>query len=45
VLLKKIAERARIAVEQLLLRLPIPTVVGNVDYLRFQRELVRIAAV
>ena len=41
-LFKKIVDCARLATEQLRLRLPIPTVVGNVDYLRFQDELLRI---
>ena len=41
-LFKKIVDRVRLVAEQLRLRLPIPTVIGNVDFLRFEKELVRI---
>ena len=41
-LFKKIVDRVRLVAEQLRLRLPIPTVVGNVDHFRFEKELVRI---
>ena len=43
--LKKVLDFGRLALEQLRLRLPIPTVIGNVDYKRFEEELTGISRI